>query len=176
VTDGIHSRIKGCESLKKELDLERNYFDDYAQELALSIDPRRGDFFESDSKERGRRKDQKFINNTVLKARRICVSGMIAGTSSPSKPWFKLETVDRQLMRSGNVREWAHEVENTVKTILNESKFYRAINKFLTELTTFSTAVVVQEDDFDSVVRFKVPTWGTFWLGYDHRETSRCLS
>lgn len=159
--------LKSCTELLAQLKQERRDFDDWAEAIATSIDPRRGEFYDNDSKERGVRKDRHILNNTVLKARRICVAGMYAGASSPSNPWFKLESLNMQLMQVAAVRNWVYNFERTIRGVLSESNFYTTVKTFLAELTTFSTGVIIRDESFDNVVRFSAPTFGTYWLGYD---------
>ena len=65
------------------------------RDLAAHFAPRRGRFLASaNDSTRGRRKDQRIIDNTPLLAARVLGSGMMAGISSPARPWFRLRLAD----------------------------------------------------------------------------------
>ena len=99
------------------------------RELTANFSPRRGKFTESD-----RNKGQKrniLPNNTPLFAKRVLVSGLMTGVSSPARPWFKLSLSNRELEQFGPVREWLDMVEEMQYRVFAASNLYRALPRHL---------------------------------------------
>ena len=73
------------------LDEEYSSFRTHYRDLSDHIKPRRGRFFVSD-RNKGDKRHNNIINSRATQALRNATSGMLAGTMSPSRPWFALET------------------------------------------------------------------------------------
>ena len=77
------------------LDRDRASYWSTWRDLAAHFAPRRGKFLvTANDSQRGRRRDQRIIDNTPLLAARVMASGMMAGISSPARPWFRLRLAD----------------------------------------------------------------------------------
>jgi len=74
------------------LDRDRTSYWTTWRALAANFAPRRGRFLyaTSDQFARGQRGDRRIVDNTPLLAQRVMASGMMAGISSPARPWFRL--------------------------------------------------------------------------------------
>lgn len=151
-----------------QLELERESFITHWKELSEYIQPRRGRFFTSD-RNKGTKRHQSIINSKAGQALRTATSGMLAGTMSPTRPWFTLETQDPQMMENQEVKEWLHKVELIMRTIFNESNFYGMASKFLSELLLFGTSCMSHVDDFDDVARFYTHTTGSYMVAQNDR-------
>lgn len=150
------------------MDIERESFVDHWRELQEFVSPRRGRFMVED-RTRGRKRHQSIINSKATQALRVAVAGMLNGTMSPSRPWFKLETFDPDLMESEAVRQWLHKAELIVRSILNESNFYNMAPVFLKELLLFGTSAMTHVDDFEDVARFYTHTAGSYYIAQNDR-------
>lgn len=154
---------------KTELEQERSSFISHWQELADFISPRRGRFIRSDVN-KGDKRHNNIINSRASQAHKIARSGMLAGTMSPSRPWFSLETHDPDLMEHPGVRDYLYKVERLIRSILNESNFYGMASQFLGDLILFGTSCMTHVDDFDSVARFYTHTAGSYSLGINDKQ------
>ena len=159
--DYFHKRLE-------ELRLERESFMPWWRELSEFIKPRRGRFMVTD-RNRGGKRYHNIINSKGTQAHKICTSGMLAGTMSPTRPWFSLETHDPDLMERAAVKEWLYRVELILRTIFNESNFYGQASTLLGELTLFATGAMHHVDDFDNVARFYTHTAGSYMIGQDDK-------
>ena len=94
------------------LDRERTSYWPTWKDIAQHFAPRRGRFLPGtgDQGRRGSRRDHRVIDNTPLLAARTMASGMMAGISSPARPWFRLRLANDQANRSPAVRAWLDEV------------------------------------------------------------------
>src|SRR5690606_12998366 len=91
----------------ERLKQERSSWIAHWRELSDQIQPRRSRFLQSD-RNKGDRRNDKIINATPRRAARVLASGMMAGVTSPARPWFRLTTPDPGLAEFGPVREWLH--------------------------------------------------------------------
>lgn len=146
-----------------QLRTERESFISHYKELTQFLQPRRGRYFITD-RDKGNKRHQNIINNKALLAIRTATSGMLAGTMSPSRPWFKYETADRGLMNWASVKEWLFQVELQNQRILNASNFYNMAPKIIGELLQFGTGTMSHTDDFENVARFYTHTVGSYFI------------
>lgn len=155
------------------LEKERSSFVPTWRETAHWIDPTKGKFVTQKGNgahpNDGTRRNKQIINSRATMAKRAATSGMMAGTMSPSQPWFKLETLTRPLMSSSAVAQWVFSVEEAINNVLLESNFYNMVAVFLDELLTFGTAAMSHVDDDQSVARFYTHTAGSYLIGVDDR-------
>lgn len=147
---------------------ERTEFIGHYRELSDFIEPRRGRFLISD-RNRGNRRHGNIINSSALQAHRIAQSGLFAGVMSPTRPWFKLETLDTDMMKSDNVKNWLFDVEQLLRSIFLESNFYNQAPVMLGELVLFGTSAMSQVNDFENVARFYTHTAGSYMICQNNR-------
>ncbi len=153
---------KRLESLKTE----RSTFLNLYRELSDYIMGYRGRFTTTD-RNRGHKRNTKQINDTAARARRTMGAGMLAGMSSPSRPWFRLGIADRDLRESLPVKIWLKDVEDLLYEIFSESNFYNSMAQVMLELGTFGTAVMGIFHDFGNVIRCRTYTVGSYMLSND---------
>lgn len=138
--------------LKNELDQLRPMWRDI-NEL---IDPMRGRFLADERKVQGhKRHDQRFnrqLSSAASFAKRTLESGMMAGITSPARPWFKLSSGDADLDEVPEVAEWLHAVRQLLLDICAESNFYRCIRPIYGTLGAYGTAVLYIMPNFDNVI------------------------
>lgn len=152
------------EQRRGQLELERQSFIPHWRECAEYIRPRRGRFLITD-RNKGDKRYQSIINSKATQAYQIAKSGMLAGSMSPARPWFALETPDPDLMDNNEVKIYLRDVEAVMRRIFNESNFYGAAAEFLGELILFGTAAMTHVDDFENVARFYTHTAGSYMIG-----------
>lgn len=153
---------------------ERNSWVDHWSDLSDYMLPRRGRFLAANSNttnetNNGSKKNNKIIDSTGTVAARTLASGMMAGITSPARPWFKLRASDRDLMQSSDVREWFEEVEQRMYQVFAKSNLYNALPQLYEELGVFGTSVMFEYEDFEDVVRFEVLTVGEYYIANSER-------
>ena len=147
---------------------ERQSFITHWKDLSEFIQPRKGRFSLSD-RNRGVPRHNSIINSKATQALRIATAGMLAGTMSPTRPWFALETIDPDLMEFQPVKIWLRQQEKLLRSIFNQSNFYNMAPTFISELLLFGTAAMSHVDDFDDVARFYTHTAGSYFIAQDDR-------
>jgi hypothetical protein len=141
------------------------------KDIASHFAPRRGRFLlgASDQPRRGRRRDQRLIDNTPLIAARTLASGMMAGISSPARPWFRLRFANDRLNDAPGVRSWLDEVQKRLLHVFARSNLYNCLHTLYGELGTFGTAVLWVDEDPEDIVRGYTLTVGEYWLSSSRR-------
>lgn len=128
------------------------------RELAEHMRPRAFREFRADAN-KGDKKHQKIINFTPLKSARTLASGMMAGITSPSRPWFRLTVAgDATLTEAPGVKAWLSDSERVMREDLAKSNIYKALHLVYADLGPFSTsAMLVDEDDEDGARAYVFP-------------------
>ena len=72
------------------LRMQRATWEPAWRELATYVSPRRTRFFQSEATTAGVKKNQQIINGAATEALRTLASGLMAGITSPARPWFRL--------------------------------------------------------------------------------------
>jgi len=127
------------------------------------IQPRLARFQKSDTN-KGDRKDSKVINSTPSIAGRTLGSGLLAGTSSPSRPWHRVTTPDPSQAEVGAVQIWCHFVEERQRKSMAATNTYLALGQADEELGVFGTSVIFIEEDEERVFRMTVIPLGQYYL------------
>lgn len=148
------------------LKTERASFDSHWIELAQFIQPRKGRFTVTD-RNRGDKRWNNIINSRGTQALRIARSGVFNGIMSPTRPWFKLETMDNEMLTYQPVKVWLEVCEKIINEVFNQGNLYSMAPAMIGELLLFGTGAMIQEDDFDDVSRFYTFTIGSYCIAQD---------
>lgn len=147
------------EALKQE----RSSWLPHWREIARYTHPRAGRLTNLLSEtNRGERRDQDILDNTAVRALRTLGSGLMAGMTSPARPWFRLTTSDPELDESVPVKTWLHDVQELMGMVFARSNTYLALHSCYEELGAFGTCASVVVDDFDTVLRHHPLTIGQY--------------
>lgn len=149
------------------LKAERATWIDLWRELADHIQPRRSRFLASD-RNKSRRND-KIINSTPIRAARVLASGMMAGVTSPARPWFRLTTPDPALADLPAAKAWLHQTEELLRLIFARSNVYNALHNVYTDLGWCGTSAMHVDSDPEDVLRAYVYPVGQYALATSAR-------
>lgn len=153
----------------KELETERSGWEGAWRDISDWIQPWRSRFTVTEANQ-GTRRNTKLVNSTPYLASRTLASGMMAGVTSPARPWFKLEVPDPEIMEDTAVKQWLYEVERRMRTALSQANIYNALHQLYTELGTFGTASFIVVDDDEEIFRAVPLTVGTYYLATGYRQ------
>jgi hypothetical protein len=160
----VQDQIKHFNKRLEALRSERSDFDSHYRELSDNILAARGRFLTTD-RNKGHKRNTKQYNNTARRASRSLSAGMMAGMSSPARPWFRLGTHSIALREVGPVKRWLNSVERLMFAIFAESNFYNTLAQVYDELGTFATAPMAIYENFENVIRCQMFTVGSYFLG-----------
>jgi hypothetical protein len=150
------------------LKAERASWMSHWQELSTYILPRAGRFFIQD-RNRGGRRHNDIYDSTGTRSLRILGAGMMAGATSPARPWFRLRTVDPDLNNSHAVKIWLNDTTTLMQAIFQKSNTYRALHSIYEELGCFGTDANIVLPDFDSVIHHYGLTAGEYCISADFK-------
>ena len=163
----MQTKRQKYETLRGQLDLERSSFTAHWRDLSDYILPRRSRFTLSDVN-RGERKNKNIIDSTATLAARTLRSGMMAGITSPARPWFRLTTPDPEMAEFGPVRGWLDQVQNRITTSYLRSNLYNTLPIAYGDLGVFGTAPMFVEEDFTGeVLHTQSFPVGSYMIGKD---------
>ena len=149
-----------------QLRTERSSFDAHWASIAAVTSPRAARFFVTD-RNRGERRNQAIYDETAVFALRTLASGMMAGLTSPARPWFRLSIKNKALMKSAAVKAWLYDVETQLRDVFNGSNYYQAIPQVYTQIGDFGTAAMIILEDDKDVIRCHTMPVGSFYLAAD---------
>ena len=137
------------------------------QEIARYIRPDTGSFLLSDQNK------PKNSNRIVSPMASSCIhtlgSGLLAGASSPSRPWFNFTLEGVNLNTDVEARLWATQVRDLILDDFNKSNTYLALQTLYEEMATYGTgACLVFEDETDGIRLYPL-TAGQYAIATDGR-------
>jgi hypothetical protein len=161
-----HSHLARWGQLKSE----RASWVPHWTELSRHLQPRLGRFFVND-RNRGEKRHNAIYDSSGTRALRILAAGMMAGMTSPARPWFRLTTADPQLALSENVRQWLSDVTKLMLDVYQRSNTYRAFQGIYEELGCFGTAASIVLPNFQRVQHHFPSTIGEYAIATDYEGT-----
>lgn len=159
---------KQCAKRWDALKIERSSWIPHWQEISEVLLPRAGRFLVTENN-RGDKRHRAILDNSGTRALRTLAGGMMAGMTSPARPWFRLSTSDPGLDESYEVKKWMTQVTTLMQMIFNRSNVYRALQMTYEELGAFGTSAVVLLDDYENVIHCMPLTIGEYALATDSR-------
>ncbi len=159
-----------CERRLGALDRERASWFAHWRELSTYILPRRGNFLGAAHRsDRGGKRNGRLLDATAMLAARTLASGLMAGLTSPARPWFRLGLGSPALSAVPEVRAWLDDVQGRMFRVFARSNLYNALAVAYEELAVFGTAALVVTEDEHEIVRAYPLTAGEYWLAASDR-------
>jgi len=166
----MEDRIGKLNGRLSQLLNERQSFYSHWQELSEYCQPRASRFI-SQKVNDGQKKHDKIIDATQVVALRTLASGMMAGLTSPARPWFRLTTGDGSGMDSTAVKAWLYELESRVRFVFSKSNLYNTLPVAYINLGLFGTSAFLVLEDDDDVIRCHPVPIGSYCLAANHRNS-----
>ena len=133
------SRKQEYQSHKNAMFTERSSWIKRYQDINQYLLPYSGRFFTTD-RNKGDRSFNSIYDETATFALDVLTAGMMAGMTSPARPWFRLATPDKDLMEFDPVRWWLHDVSELMRDIFAKSNTYNSLHSMYEELGAFGSA------------------------------------
>lgn len=153
---------------KAALYQERRSWDSQAKECSRFVLPRAGRFELSD-RNKGDKRFLGVYDNTAIRANRVLSAGMMAGMTSPARPWFRLATPDPKLMELESVKLWLDQVTKLMRMVFAKSNLYKTLHSMYEELGCFGTAAAYICRDYENIVHSTALTFGEYAIGQNDR-------
>lgn len=123
-------------------------------------------FYEDSSKDVDA-EDDAILNSVPSVAHRVLTSGMQAGLTSPSRPWFRLDVPDTGLAEYPPVQAWLKKVQDIMYLIYTKSNFYDSTQSLYGQLGGPGTGAMSMFPDFNHVIRCRTYSAGSYWISND---------
>ena len=127
---------------KQTLWNDRQSHDAHAQEIADFLLPRGARFYTGDKNRGGVTSFNSIIDETGTQAHAVLEAGLMAGLTSPARPWVKLATPDKDLMEYQPVKLWLSKVTQRMLQIFAKSNTYRAFRSVYGQISAFPAAAL----------------------------------
>lgn len=150
-----------------KLENERSTHVAHWRDLANNFHPRRGRWLSKDRNQSQRTGN--IINPTPMHALRVLVSGMMAGITSPSRPWFRLTTPEPALAEIRAVKVWLHHVEGLMRLLFARSNLYNCLHQVYGDVAIPGVAALHVEEDPEDLIRGYVFPIGSYALANSQR-------
>ena len=151
-----------CMARWKDLDNEFSSWRDHYREISKVLLPRSGRFLPTENNRGDLQRYNNIYDNTGTRALRTLAGGMMAGMTSPARPWFRLTTMNPELDETYAVKAWMSKVTNLMQLIYNKSNIYRTLQMSYEELGAFGTSAAIVLDDYDKVIHCMPLTIGEY--------------
>jgi len=150
------------------LDLDFDTWRDTYQDLTDFLLPFSGRYFTTD-RNRGNKRYGSIYDSEATNAVNVLAAGLMAGMTSPARPWFRLQTADPQLNQSQAVKVWLDECTRRMLDLMQRSNTYGTLHRMYTELGVYGTAAAFMMDDYQNVIHFFPLTTGEYRIAADYR-------
>lgn len=150
------------------LQSERTSWVPHWQDLSRHLQPRLGKFFTAD-RNKGEKRHNNIYDSTATRAVRVLAAGMMAGMTSPARPWFRLTTGDPDLAESHEAREWLNDVRRLMLDVFARSNTYPMLQNMYEEIGVFGTGASILMPDFDNIIHHYPSTIGEFAISTNHK-------
>lgn len=158
-----------CEQRKSSMVKERTSFEPLWDDISQHVRPGSARIGITLQPSKGWRKDHSIIDPTATLASRSLRSGMMAGLTSPARPWFKLTTPDPALAEHGAAKAWLYHVESTMRDAFTKSNLYQVLPMVYGDCGDFATACMSCLEDDKTILRFNHYLVGQYFLAVnDH--------
>jgi hypothetical protein len=131
------------------------------KDISSYVLPWAGRFYVQD-RNKGWKRDTQIYDNTGTRALRILAAGLMAGMTSPARPWLRMTTLDDELGESAAVKDWLNDCTTMVLEVFARSNTYRALHALYEELGAFGTGVSIIQPDFRHVINHHPITCGEY--------------
>jgi len=136
------------------------------------VAPFAGRFFYTDTNKGNKVQRQKKIYDTTAKrSLNVLAAGLMAGMTSPARPWFRLALGNKQLMELHEVKQWLQDVTDIMRDVFSRSNTYRALHQMYVELGAFGTSCSVVMPDYENVIHLFPLTVGEYCLATNDKGT-----
>lgn len=154
------------EHRKNALREERSVYLEEWKDISDHIQLRRGRYLVTQNRQRVRSK--KILNEKGTFASRTCGAGMLAGVSSPSMPWLKLKTNDKDLNEYAAVKRWLDIAERYLYEVFSSSNYYHVKQAAYRDMADFGQGPVLTDEDFNNVINCYCSPPGEYFLSVNH--------
>lgn len=139
-------------------------WDPHWRSIANNLLPRHSRFL-STQRNRGGDMNQSIIDSAGTRAQQVLSAGMMAGMTSPARPWLRLGLPDEKLGERHAVKAWLNDTTSLILQIFRKSNTYLTLHSMYRELGGFGTGLSVVLPNFERVIHHNPMTIGEYAVG-----------
>ena len=128
--------------------------------------PFSGRFYVTDRKAKS---TSTIFDNTGTMSLHVVGAGLMAGATSPARPWVRVVTGVPELDRQHSIRAWLDEVTRMILRVFAKSNTYRVLHGMYEEVAGFGTAAAIVLQDDETVIHCHSMTIGEYRLGTNYK-------
>jgi hypothetical protein len=164
----LSTNRQAYERRKDDLRTERSEYLEEMKDIAAHAHTMRGRFLLGDNRKK-RRTINSLLHEKMIFASRTCGAGMLAGVSSPSRPWLKLGTPDKALNEFASVKRWLDHVEKKIYQVFSVSNYYHSKQSSYRDMGDFGQGPVILDEDYEDVLNCYCSPPGEYYLSVDQK-------
>lgn len=163
---GPHAVRRAAELRFQGLRNERSTWDSHWKDISGLLLPRTSRFY-SDQRNRGGNRNQRIIDATGTFSLQVLVAGLMAGATSPARPWFMLQSPDPELNKQPEVAAWMFLATEAMRDEMRRTNIYRGFHSTYQELGAYGTHAMFCRPLYGApaLLHFYPMTIGEYWLG-----------
>jgi hypothetical protein len=156
---------------RAQLDEDRQTWETTWKDIGDYMAPYRGRFTSrGDQTNKGDRRDSSIINCEPELDIDVQAAGLMAGLTSPSRPWVRVETADPDLNEWGPVKEWSDLATRRLLRVYEMSNFYGGMHQLYKDICGFGTSVMHIDEDVEEIIRAYVFPCGSYWIANNAKQ------
>jgi hypothetical protein len=167
--------MKTVKRIAGSLKESREDFEPHFEQLEKNFMPRRGAFSTDpagkEKSNRGKMINSSILDSTPILARRTLQSGLQAGVSSPSRPWFRLQPLDPDRRERTSVKLYLAKAEYEMRRLMDRSGLYNMLHTGYGDLGVYGAEVAIIENKGETDLRGIELVPGSYWIGMSDDET-----
>lgn len=171
-TDKLDIR-KYAQRRAQALLLQRTSYEPIMADLRDYILPEIGQSLYRDSASQqqmqGQRHDNKILNSLPTNAAMTLASGMQAGITSPSSPWFRITVPYDWMHNVPAIRQWLDFVQDAMVRTFAVSNMYKVFHQCYLHMGVFGTAAAIIVEDDDTIIHGYMLDQGSYAIGLNKR-------
>lgn len=154
-------KIKALNNRYKELVSVRSKWLEIYKDITRYISPFSGKYGEKDLDNRS----YKYIyDDEGAQCLNILVSGLLSGSTSPLREWFRLQAPTNELQKNKDIDLYFYDCETVINRVFHQSNTYNSLHQFYNELCLYGTAVDILLDDNVNAINHYVLTAGEYCI------------
>ena len=169
MNDRSRQIVKQLLARRSRMDTEFNQWNPHFKELRTFMQPSRGRFYLGQDKGNST-VNKSLIDSTARMALRTFSSGLMAGITSPSRPWFRIKMDLNGDQESEAVKEWAHTAQSRMYEVLRQSNVYGMLHHCYNQLGLYGSWAGIVTNHFDDVIMGHALPMGTYRISEGHDE------
>lgn len=164
------SRSEPFTRRRAELNQEWQFYLEEYRDISDHFQVRRGRYLmEENRKPRKRTAAEKLLHEEGQFCSRVLGAGMLAGVSSPARPWLKLTTPDKELNEFKSARAWLDDLQTRTYQIFAASNYYHVKQQSYRDMGDFGQGPTIIDEDFEDGINCYCSPPGEYRMAVDRR-------